>query len=76
MVEEDKMPDVLAYKLKKAKAMIRAAGFRVEVEETKPLKLSKELVWHDENAYVIKQTLLPGNIIKIVVGCKMRREVY
>ncbi len=76
MAENVTMPDVLAYKMAKAVDIITAAGFSYRVEKTMPLKPLKELVWHDEDAYVLKQTLLPGNIIKIVVGCKLRREVY
>lgn len=76
MTTQVAMPDVLAFKFTKAVEIITAAGFKYQVEKSVPLKPLKELVWHDEDAYVIKQTLLPGNIIKIVVGCKLRREVY
>jgi outer membrane lipopolysaccharide assembly protein LptE/RlpB len=76
MVRDNAMPDVLAYRLDKAVAILTAAGFKYRMEKTMPLKPLKELVWHDENAYVLKQTLLPDDIINIVVGCKLRREVY
>ena len=76
MAENNMMPDVLAYRLAKAVETITAAGFEYRIRKTMPLKPLKELVWHDENAYVLKQTLLPDDIINIVVGCKLRREVY
>jgi hypothetical protein len=63
-------PDLLARPLAEAIQLAHQAGWQVEIVKAEPFFHRNSLVWHDENAYVIKQSVRPGHILTLIVGCQ------
>jgi hypothetical protein len=64
------IPDLLARPLAEAVKMAEEAGWQVEIVKAEPYFHRDSLVWRDENAYVIKQSVKPDHILTLIVGCQ------
>lgn len=63
-------PDVLARPLALALKKLEAAGWQAEIIRAEPYIHHPAQVWHDESAYVLKQTVVSDHTLQIIVGCK------
>ncbi|MDD4321339.1 MAG: hypothetical protein PHH31_07365 [Acidaminococcaceae bacterium] len=67
--------NVLAFPLTIAIERLRKQGIAYEVIRTLPQKRREELIWRDQDAYVVKQTVTPDYKVILTVACKCRKEV-
>jgi hypothetical protein len=63
-------PDVLARPLALALKKLEAAGWQARIVRAEPSIHHPAQVWHDESAYVLKQTVVSDHTLQIIVGCK------
>jgi len=74
MGEHKQVPDVLGFKLVEAEELLRADGWEWTIEEALPYKVPKEFVRHKEDAYILRQSLMPDNKVILLVGYKYGKE--
>ncbi|MGN8792217.1 hypothetical protein [Acidaminococcus fermentans] len=65
-----KAPDVLARPLALALKKLEQAGWQAEIVRAEPYLHHPALVWHDDSAYILKQTVVSDHTLQIIVGCK------
>lgn len=70
MTVSPKAPDVLARPLALALEKLEAAGWQAEIVRAEPYFHHPAQVWHDESAYVLKQTVVSDHTLQIIVGCR------
>ena len=74
MAEYD-IPNVLAFPLTIAMERLRERGIAYEIIRTLPQKRREELIWRNQDAYVVKQTVTPDYKVILTLACKCRKEV-
>ncbi len=69
------IPNVLAFPLTIAIERLERLGIVYEIIRTLPQKRREELIWRDQDAYVVKQIVTPDYRVILTVACKCRKEV-
>ncbi|MGL5206955.1 MAG: PASTA domain-containing protein [Acidaminococcaceae bacterium] len=70
-----KVPDLLAYRVDMALAILAKHGFKYKIEVTKPPRMIPEECEGEPSLYVVRQSLAADQTICLISSYRFRKEV-